>query len=389
MQNSEPFCRRVHQVTVLDWHHDELEKLQDRRILYGVPNPNGTYPNATYDDSATWRSTVSQIHGLARSLHALDLLAFVWAAVPPLPTCLAEAVSCQRRCHLNILQNSSTLWTATWAYTSMCDQRVASNLHRCADRLTTLDIVVASTDIEGLSAFGNLLASTSILRTLRLHAHGRHPGILRYPPTVPRGGWTKDRFLVRNLEWVAKPLLGSSKKLRLRELSLVNFCVCETHLRDDIGQYLELKSLTSLSVSCFGIIVLCQSDVPSLRRLSVHFRNESTEDCRKCITDWPAECVVSHVRKWKELQHLELIDRPDILNEELLSRMGQTLETLDVHRTSPLHNPFKSFSNQEGLPECPAGLMQSLAEHCFRLRELTISAPTPSEEVRVLIWVKL
>ena len=185
-------------------------------------------------------------------------------------------------------------------------------------------------------------------------------------------------FLVRSIDWLTKPLQSQGETLRLRDLALTNFCICETYQPAGLDDVTDLQRLVSLDLSCFGLLTRCRRwNFPSLRTLSLGCRNGYAVDREKCISDWPAESVRAFLPYCTGLRRLELVDRPNILSEDLLEAIGSNLTVLDVHQSIPLSTATrKHFSLHYPIADAdgyPDRLLGILSKYCRELKQLTIS----------------
>ena len=303
-----------------------------------------------------------------------------------MPDQLLDALSEQPSYEVEILRNKYALETAAWAYTPFLNQTTLSTLHSLRHSVK-LHVLIAPTDSELLRALGTFIAAqTGTLRSLKIHASGRLwpgssvPTILFFKAMLVQD---PKFYLVRSMAWLVDPLLQAEKKLRLRELELTNFCICQCE-RVDLNSFLDADRLVSLELSCFRFLQNRRARLLSLRHLALSFRNGYVLDREKCITDWPKEVVREFLLICEGLRELELVDRPDILNDEVLRSLGSSLLSLGVHRTIPTspdqerHNQPYVIADVEGYPHT---LVDMLGRHCQSLQSLSISAPAPWGQV--------
>lgn len=379
IRSDDAFRQRIHRVVVRDWHHTKLEEIRG-----DWPWLDGGYFSQTYIGSLDewWETTREQIEDLARCLRVLDLTSFTWAAVPQLPQLLIAVLrGKQNECQIHIKKNELWSENAIWAYSPFLNHRGLTHLDFLSN-VVSLEFIIAPADPGLLEELGVFLASRrQTLRTLKLKAFGQ-----LWPGSRAHVNWSDDvtriddprLFLVRSTNWLTDPLGDEWKRLNLTNLELTNICVCTSARPSRLDEMTDVHRLASLKLSCFGFLNQCSSsDFSSLHTLSISFRNGYVMDREKCSSDWSSGSIRAFLIRCKNLRHLDLIDRPNILSEGLLKTMGSNLRALDIHQTiscSPVQQTSFNLHYPTAAPEDrPEKVIDIISRNCPKLKELRIS----------------
>ena len=371
--------KRIHRIVVRDWHLQKLEK-----ITGDWPWLDGGYFSPAYTGPLDkwWKNTRRQVESLTRCLEILNLRSFTWAAVPHMPKVLMNALQQRRdQCEIEIRKNELWSENAMWSYSPYVNQYALANLS-VLPKIVSLQLVIAPTDFGLLEKLGIFLVSRKeTLRSLKLAAFGRWwPGRSgsRTDPqwAVPYPHIDEpQRVLVRSIDWLTKPLGDQGERLQLRDIELINVCVCALARPTQLDELIDVHRLASVRLSCFGFLKQCSPvHFSSLNTLSLGYRNGYINDREQCKPDWHSQSVRDFLICCKDLRQLDLVDRPDILSEYLLENIGPRLRALDIHQTTSYMPEQRQFERLHYLDPAtksrPEELVEMISGHCQVLREL-------------------
>ena len=300
-----------------------------------------------------------------------------------MPGIVADTLSKKPLCEISICKNDSALETASWAYTPYINYASLTTLDYIL-HIVNLHVLIAPTDNGLLALLGKFVAARSdILRSLRIKALGRlWPGSnmsMMMISSYPNDDQDAKVYLVRSMAWLVNPLKDKQRSLHLRELELTNFCICQSEMLD-LETLLDQDRLRSLKLSCFRPFAGRRLEFTSLDRLALAFRTGSNIDREKCITNWPRESVREFLLTCRGIRQLQLLDRPDVLNEEVSHTLAASLRSLHMCRTGALalfqepRSTTHAVARTEGYPE---SLVDLLSRTCPSMESLSIGVLPP------------
>lgn len=295
-----------------------------------------------------------------------------------MPLELALALSGHSDCEIIISTNEHALDSAQWSFTPFLNHPFLQTLAVMSTSIVKLDLIVLADDHGILSELGRIIKLTTSLRSLKVCAIGKTP------PSARPGSRMSDKTLVEDLAWLYPPLQDCEKRLRLTELELHNFCVCDSKCLP-LEEIIDMSYLRWLKLSCLQLLLSCETPLPGLRELRLAFSNDPLEDASRCITSWPAETVTSLLLRLSGLKSLEVVDRVDILTKPVLKALGPRLTTLialppKIHHTamSRLYAPNPAVGLFDEYPE---HFLESLGTLCPELANLSVSVPSATVKV--------
>ncbi|KAK4505850.1 hypothetical protein PRZ48_003815 [Zasmidium cellare] len=361
LQQDAELQHRVKSLTFKDWYLDDLPPWPIDNGHIEDPWMPGKYFSISYIESRPMGPDSEELMlQLCAALKMMSLSSFTWSALAPIPIQLVETLETQTSCSIHIRRNERAYDVAVWSHSPILNHAQLQNMARVCSQLTTLDLLIPSEDPLILSALGNLIVSSSRLKSLKLYVLGKLWGGSKvfFVPTRPARGTVFAP--VRSMEWLQRPLLTAGRQLELDELELDNFCVCGVQGLS-LSDITDVSRLRRIGLSCFSF--LCKESGPwKVRFFRLHCRNPRGFENQYCSKAWSESMVQELLSQCHSLTEIELLDGREILNEPLLELIGTELASLTLRQTI--------------WPESATGYdLDLVSRTCPNLRTLAIDIP--------------
>ncbi|KAF4310724.1 hypothetical protein GTA08_BOTSDO13655 [Botryosphaeria dothidea] len=358
------FCKRVHRICV-----KELYASGTMPEMAALPNhplagqrAAGEYGLLDRRSAVTW----AQLDRLTELIPTLPSLSnFEWSAKARIPPCILAALSQRPSCSIHIHLREKPSSTKSITFAALETPASLSSLHLVVPQLVTLSTIIPATNSAMLLDLGNLIAASSrTLRSLAIHAAGRIRPVSAEPYTA-----------VTNFSWLTGAL---TTPLRLRNLTLLNFCACEAEHGNPLANVIGEGDLHSIHLTCPAVLKLMPESAQA-RRLKLRLDSGRV---RRCAREHPdLRAVRSFLVGQRALKALEVLNGVGIMHSgpfegprELLEHLGKTLEVLEVgdEDTWPEGRQTRAV---EGVVLGRADMLSLLGNCCTRLKDVGIGMP--------------
>lgn len=374
------FRRRVHHLSVGDWH------LSGLAFDTSSPYRPGGYFTEDWSEAARYADqTWPQIEGLIQVLPKLSIALFTWQALPFMPQPLAKALKGNAR-RISILRNEPYLTYAQLFYDAYINPIALQSLQIVASSLASLELLIPAVDAKLLARLGSLISVSRPLQTLRVYAVSRIRSTRYLPNSIERTPHAKFstvsamHWLGSGHGWTAQ---GSHSSLRLFSLGLTNFCVCaQSEAQGKWMEMIEWRNMRALEITCLGILRLVHDRLGGLTSLTLTLTSP-TRQCEHpmcCTTCEPRE-LATLLKAIPSLTHLEITNGTNGL-AQILDILPSKLRSLSSHEVTPAAWPSPTR------PLLDATILEYVGTNFPYLEEFACDVPYSDVEVSVPLAVQ-
>jgi hypothetical protein len=223
---------------------------------------------------------------------------------------------------------------------------------KLARSLRSLNVALLATELDFFSRLQSLVCSCPTLQELSVYA-------------VSKAYSNRTRhYLITTWPWNNPNTETSMDSLRLRKLSLENFCICHDPHAALWLKWTDWQMLRGACFTCPSFAILLGNRLANLRSLELHeiFPDYALAQCRGPSAELEVRSSLSNCT---QLIHLSLRNCSRIVNDSLLQHVGTLLEKLCMHEDEICRQP-----NQRNAITHPQIL--AISKYCAKLSHLEI-----------------
>ncbi|OCL12181.1 hypothetical protein AOQ84DRAFT_373314 [Glonium stellatum] len=331
LQTDSRFAQRVKELRVLAWH--------DYVVHFDAPWTN--IESIPFEIAPT---CLAQFYKLLEVLPKLNLLKFSWKA-RRLPTELADVLE---RLDPNIeisLCAEIDPYTKYRTHSALGPQLERRpqliSLMPKESQLVHLEVTIWIKPPQTFKSLEQFLPCCSKLKVLIIrNAISRSVRVAHCPRSI-RG------------------TRSNTTKLRLREISLHNVCLCDTHrcknpeAGDRVDHWTNLvdwSSVKKATFSCLDFLVSFGESLTGLHALNLELFSSSSRNFNRilsCRSPLAAEAIKRFLSITHNLRDLELTNHTGILDQKLIMHLGKKLQNLRLHENSTFGVPRRVLKDSE------------------------------------------
>ena len=277
-----------------------------------------------------------------------------------MPLSISHALMALPQCMVHISHRLN--WNlSVFTYDSVQSLVGLSGLLPLAAQLSTLGVIIPLNSRPLLEKVGELISISPVLKVLRIHGAKRmNSDGVWFESTSPSVG---------DCRWLAKDSQTRLSCPRLKQLELFNFCVCDSRDWEQWEKIIPWPSITHLWLNCPSFISRLGPKLHDLTHLTLQIdyldSNSSHYYIPCCSRVHSSSEIKFALMQCHGLRELYLLNRMEVVDEELLSHIGSTITKLFVEEMVGLckKSPFS------------VGFIKKLASDAPGLQEFMIDIP--------------